>query len=131
MSETSKIIEMQEAEAKAAAEAKAKAEAAEARKKAEAAKPRAGVRGKVPTFQINNGDPFIDGTIRFYKNVGGKDLPDADKHPFALLLFASDPAALATLENYKLRCGGACDVERVALAKKAILAFETYGSKQK
>ena len=88
------------------------------------------MQGQVPTFQINNGDPFIEGTIRFYKNIGGKNSPDKSKHPLTLLLLASDPAALATLENYKLRCGGACDSIRLAEVEKAISAFEAYGSKQ-
>jgi hypothetical protein len=128
----SEVIEKQETEAKVAAEAKKKAEADEARKKIEAAKPKVGKRGQVPTFQINIGDPFIDGTIRFYKNAGGKAAPDESKRPFALLLLASDPAALATLENYIIRCGGACDLERVGTAKKAISVFEAYdSSKQK
>ena len=107
----------QEAEEKARKEAKAEAE--------KLTRPTAGKKGNVPALQINIGDPFIDGTIRAYKTAGGK--ADANARPFVLL--ASDPAAAATLQNYKLRCGGACDSVRLAEAEKAIAAFEEFAKK--
>ena len=105
------------AEAKAAKKAKAEAE--------KLTRPIAGKKGNIPAMQINIGDPFIDGTIRSYQNAGGK--ADANARPFVLL--ATDPAAAATLQNYKLRCGGACDSVRLAEAEKAIAAFEEFAKK--
>ena len=105
------------AEAKAAKKAKAEAE--------KLTRPTAGKKGNVPAFQINIGDPFIDGTIRAYKTAGGK--VDINARPFVLL--ASEPAARTALANYKLRCGGACDSIRLAEAEKAETAFTEFASK--
>jgi len=117
MARQTKEEKAQAAEAKAAKAAKAEAE--------KKTRPIAGKKDNIPALQINIGDPFIDGTIRSYKAVGGK--ADTNARPFVLL--ASDPAAASALQNYKLRCGGACDSVRLTEAEKTIAAFEEFAKK--
>jgi len=118
MARKTKEEKRQETEEKARKKAKAEAE--------KKTRPVAGKKGNVPVFQINVGDPFIDGTARAYKNAGGK--ADTDARP--LVLLANDPAATAALASYKLRCGGACDSVRLAEVEKAEAAFEEFNSKK-
>lgn len=114
MSKKSEQEKTQAAQAKAEKEAKAAAE--------KKTRPKAGKKGNTPAFQINIGDPFIDGTIRAYQSAGGKG--NVNARPFVLL--ATDPAAAIALINYQQRCNGACDNNRSEEVAKAIAAFKEF-----
>jgi len=88
--------------------------------------PRIDNKSRIPAFGIPASDPFVDGVARFYANNGGRRT-DTNARPFVLA--ADDPAALATLKNYLVRCAGAGSVqnERTERIKKAIEVFEKFG----
>jgi hypothetical protein len=83
----------------------------------------------VAVCAIPAGDPYIEGVVRHYMATAKKPQINPTARP--VIFRQDDPAAITALDNYRVRCAGACDAARTAEIEAAIERFDPGRLKRK